>query len=370
MDRISELPKHILQRILYFLSQKDAVRTSVLSKSWSYIWCTRPNLVSSYNDSKENKQEFLTTVEQNLQRYCDQRMCLEEFSLLIILDNHEYVSLLEKWIPTLKNMGVKKFRLSIYWKYSRQLPSVVFEAESLQDLHMEGFTLDQTTIGRNVLSKHLKRLLLVKVEIEDGVFQKIISSCPLIETLSLESCERLRNIKVNNLLRLKKFHFSSTPKEECCIEIYPASLEIINIGHADVSFPKGAEFQNLKSLFLNHVILTSFDNFSSCKFPSLVNLCISHCDGLDESTEESHLFLDAPNLNTFVYHGWFNLSFSIATTSREWSSTLYLLMRDDPSLWLLKLRKLLESLSRSKISLTIFQFHINAEDIFIENRDL
>ncbi|EYU30197.1 hypothetical protein MIMGU_mgv1a024274mg, partial [Erythranthe guttata] len=263
MDMISELPKHILQRILYFLSQKEAVRTSVLSKSWGNIWCTRPNLDFLFNNFRDNKQEFLNTVEKNLQRYCDQRMCLEEFSLRIILDNHESVSFLEKWIPTLKNMGVKKFRLSIYWKYSRQLPSVVFEAESLQDLHMEGFTLDQTTIGRNVLSKHLKRLLLVKVEIEDGVFQKIISSCPLIEILLVKSCKTLRNIKVNNLLRLRKFHFSSRPDEKCSIEIHPASLETINIGHADVLFPKGAEFQNLKSLCLNHVMLTSFDNFSS-----------------------------------------------------------------------------------------------------------
>ncbi|XP_012845988.1 PREDICTED: F-box/LRR-repeat protein 13-like [Erythranthe guttata] len=248
MDRISELPKHILQRILYFLSQKDAVRTSVLSKSWRNIWCTRPNLDLSDINFKKFKQEFLSTVEKNLQRYCDRRMCLEEFGLRMFLGNHESVSLLEKWIPSLKNMGVKEFRLSIYWKYSRQLPSVVFEAESLQDLHVEGFMLDQTTIGRNVLSKHLKNLHLEKVDIEDGVFQKIISSCPLIETLSLESCERLRNIKVNTLLRLKKFYFESAPHEKCSIEIHPASLETIKIEFADVSFPKGIVQENLVQL--------------------------------------------------------------------------------------------------------------------------
>ncbi|EYU30195.1 hypothetical protein MIMGU_mgv1a023850mg, partial [Erythranthe guttata] len=316
MDRISELPKHILQRILYFLSQKDAVRTSVLSKSWRNIWCTRPNLDLSDINFKKFKQEFLSTVEKNLQRYCDRRMCLEEFGLRMFLGNHESVSLLEKWIPSLKNMGVKEFRLSIYWKYSRQLPSVVFEAESLQDLHVEGFMLDQTTIGRNVLSKHLKNLHLEKVDIEDGVFQKIISSCPLIETLSLESCERLRNIKVNTLLRLKKFYFESAPHEKCSIEIHPASLETIKIEFADVSFPKGAEFHSLNSLYMNNVILSSFDDFSSCKFPSLDNLVISYCDGLNKSREETHLFIDAPNINTFQYYGFRKPSISFATTSR------------------------------------------------------
>ncbi|KAL7110868.1 hypothetical protein ACP275_05G052900 [Erythranthe tilingii] len=377
MDRISELSDDVLQRILYFLSQKDAVRTSVLSKSWREIWCTRPNLDLSDTNFKE---EFLSTVDKTLQRYCDQRMCLEKFRLSISLDYSDLKSVwfLEKWIRTLPNMGVKEFRLSIYSKDSRRrrqrrvnLPFLVFEAESLQDLNVEGFTLDRTTIERNILSKHLKKLSLEKVKIEDGVFQKIISSCPLIETLSLKSCKTLRNIKVNNLLRLKKFYFSSSPDEKCSIEIHPASLETINIEYADVSLPKGAEFRNLNSLFMESVKLSSFDHFSSCKFPSLDNLVISNCDGLDESIEESHVFIDAPNINTFEYHGLLIPSFSFATTSRQWSSTLSLFLVDAPSLWLLKLHKLLESLTPSEISLSIWQsLDINAEDIFKENHDL
>ncbi|KAL7097084.1 hypothetical protein ACP275_10G120800 [Erythranthe tilingii] len=43
-DDISDLPQGLLQRIVYFLSQEEVVRTSILSKSWCYVWCTRPNL--------------------------------------------------------------------------------------------------------------------------------------------------------------------------------------------------------------------------------------------------------------------------------------------------------------------------------------
>ncbi|EYU30193.1 hypothetical protein MIMGU_mgv1a021686mg, partial [Erythranthe guttata] len=376
MDRISELSEDILQRILSLLSQEEAVRTSVLSKSWREIWCTRPNLDLSDTNFKE---EFLSTVEKTLQRYCDQRICLEKFQLSMSLDYSDLKSIwfLEKWIQALTNMGVKEFRLSIYSKDSRRttgrvkLPSVVFEAEFLQDLHVEGFMLDRTTIERNILSKHLKKLHLEKVNIEDRIFEKIITSCPLIETLSLESCKRLRNIKANNLLRLKKFSFSSSFDEKCSIEIHPASLETIKIEYADVSFPKGAEFHSLNSLYMERVMLFSFDDFSSCKFPSLDNLVILYCDGLDESIEESHVFIDAPNINTFGYHGLLIPSISFATTFRQWSSTLFLFFTDDPSLWLLQLHKLLESLSRSEISLSIWQsVSINAEDIFKENNDL
>ncbi|EYU17874.1 hypothetical protein MIMGU_mgv1a021484mg [Erythranthe guttata] len=202
MDRISELPKDILQTILYFLSQKEAVQTSVLSKSWRDIWCT---------------QEFLSTIETTLRRYCDQMMCLEEFRLSISVgySDHISVSFLERWIPTLKNMGVKDFRLFVCSKNSGKrelvikLPIVVFDADSLQDLHVEGFMFDQQTIGRNVVSKHLKKLHLERVIIDDMIFKKIIASCPLIETMILKSCKALRNINANNLLHLKNFTFSS-----------------------------------------------------------------------------------------------------------------------------------------------------------------
>ncbi|KAL3634873.1 hypothetical protein CASFOL_021927 [Castilleja foliolosa] len=36
MDRLTRLPQPILHNILSLLSQKDAIQTSVLSKSWRY----------------------------------------------------------------------------------------------------------------------------------------------------------------------------------------------------------------------------------------------------------------------------------------------------------------------------------------------
>ncbi|EYU30182.1 hypothetical protein MIMGU_mgv1a026803mg [Erythranthe guttata] len=148
MDMISDLPKDILQRILYFLSQEDAVRTSVLSKSWRNIWCTRPNLDFSIYAFKENKQEFLTAVDKTLQLYCYQSLCVEEFRLSILLDRDFYeesISLLEKWIPLLTNMGTKEFRLWIgtqSYPGVMHLPPVVFEAEPLKDLRVRGFIRD------------------------------------------------------------------------------------------------------------------------------------------------------------------------------------------------------------------------------------
>ncbi|KAL7110854.1 hypothetical protein ACP275_05G052100 [Erythranthe tilingii] len=63
MDMIFELPKVMLHRIPYFLSQEEAVRTLALSKSWRNIWCTRPNLDFSEDSFEGRKEEFLSPWE-------------------------------------------------------------------------------------------------------------------------------------------------------------------------------------------------------------------------------------------------------------------------------------------------------------------
>ncbi|KAL7110871.1 hypothetical protein ACP275_05G053200 [Erythranthe tilingii] len=311
VDRISELPKDILQRILYFLSQEYAVRTSVLSKLWRSNWRTRPNLDFSDNTFRGNKKKFLSVVDKNLQLYRDQNLCLEEFHLSISLtySDRKSVPFLEKWIPLLTAMGVKKFRLSIQYEYYKsavrvQLPRVVFGEESLQDLHAERFVLEQEAIERIALSKHLKKLRLEEVYVKDDTLQTII--------------------------------------------IYPTSLETLEISRSNIPFHKGADFRNLKDLSLC-LVESSLDNLSSCEFPSLKRLNLRYCDGL----KESHISIDAPNMVCFGYAGCFIPSISFTTTSAEWNTYICLDPNDASSSWFVKLKALLESLSQSNICLAI-----------------
>ncbi|KAL7149617.1 hypothetical protein ABFS83_05G053300 [Erythranthe nasuta] len=392
MDRISDLPRDILQRILYFVSQKDAVRTSVLSKSWRYTWCTRPNLDFSEATFKGKKQEFLSFVDNTLQQYRYQRLCLDEFHLRISLDDylkHESVSLLEKWIPILTTMGVKESRLSICSEDYNDMPSVVFRADSLQQLHVEGFDMERDAVPTIILSKHLKKLHLQRVHIEGKIFRKILSSCPLIETMHVEECWGLRSIKANNLRRLKDFSFEGNDEEDerCSIEIYPASLETIKIRFVNISFDKGAEFRNLIDLDLCDVE-SSLVRLFSCEFPSLRRLTLSYCDGVNEESsldrphlcrfpsleflkivnsggfEKIQIVIDAPNILYFEYRGNFIPSISFVTICREWKSKIDLY---ECSLSLLKLDELLKSLSQSEISLMIDNTDIIRENIPVQD---
>ncbi|KAL7149603.1 hypothetical protein ABFS83_05G052300 [Erythranthe nasuta] len=374
VDKISELPEGILQGIFSLLSQEEAVRTSVLSKSWRNIWCTRPNLDLSDVTFKGNKHQFLSVVNTALELYYDQRMCVDEFRLCVSVghSDHEFVYLLEKWVRTLTNMSVKKFCLRNSSKDRNglvELPPVVLGAESLQHLHVENFMLNRNAIRRLVIFKHLRSLRLDGVLINDDIFKKIISRCPLVENICVDECIGLGKIEFNNLRNLKNFYFSDMDDEHICsIEIHaPYSLETIHILEGDIWFHKGAEFRNLNSLNLIGV-KSSFDHLPSCKFPVLEKLEIRDCDGL----KEIQLFIDAPKIRSFDYYGEFVPSIYIATTSSKWGSDINLWFRhssDASSLWFLKLKELLKSLSQSEISLTFRSIYMNIDmaHVFPEN---
>ncbi|XP_012839453.1 PREDICTED: F-box/LRR-repeat protein 25-like [Erythranthe guttata] len=236
IDRISNLPKDILHRILFLLSQED-----LLSKSWRYIWCTRPNLDFSDIEFNGNKQDFPSTVDKTLQQYYDQGLSLEKFRLYLSLlgkdySYHESVLLLHKWIPLLKAMGVKEFCLSILFDHTSgitDMPSVVFKAESLELLHLNRCNLGQN-IPENIPFVRLRVLRLSNVSVENEVFEKIISSCPLLTTMSLDGCKGLKTIKLEKKIHKHLKHFTfinlmNRTAEKCNIEIDIPTLETIEI---------------------------------------------------------------------------------------------------------------------------------------------
>ncbi|EYU44102.1 hypothetical protein MIMGU_mgv1a022741mg [Erythranthe guttata] len=357
-DRLLDLPKDILHRILYFLYQEAAVRTSVLSKSWRYIWCTRPNLYFADNDFKGNEHNFLLTVDNTLQRYRDQNLCLEEFDLHISMpckyySDHELVSLLEKWVPLLTSMGVKEFYFAIILKDSVgviiDLP-VILKAEPLRILCLYNCNLGRCT-PENIPFVRLQELELINVLIEKETLHKIITSCPLLTRLSLEDCEGLKTVKLEKKLHKYLKHFSfmkhdAHKTEECSIEIDVPTLETISISGSKILF-QCHKFCNLKSLSLFEVEICS------------------------NSIEQSQLLcIDTPNVEFFDY--WEPVIPSICCTPTSGRSNLRFHMRDDDvddaRSWFLRLSKLLQALRRSEISLNIF--HRSFEDVHIDEDDL
>ncbi|KAL3635004.1 hypothetical protein CASFOL_022058 [Castilleja foliolosa] len=379
-DRLSQLPQPILHHILSLLSQKEAVQTSVLSKSWRYLWHGRFSVEFRGDDlclNKKKKKKIWCFVDKTLQRYLDQNLSLQKF--FFDIECEVDFELLQKWIPVLiMNMGLRSLSLIFDWNHNSTidfpLPLVVFQSESLVELHLQWCNLNTLKPTDCVMLNNLQTLRLHYVDITDEIFEKIISGCPLIENLDLSWCTLLSSIKLHKHHNIKDFGSSGNGLIEFENTHTLESVRIQNFSRGWFLPLKKMHFPHLKSLDLYKVQLPAdiFDNFSSF-FPCLNELILNGCKGLKEfrllsssikrltiimgTRNRIKAFIDTPNILYFEYsdNGYLP-SIKFGTTSNEWKSEIslwYKLSRSnkDAKAWFLKVNKLLKALSQSHITL-------------------
>ncbi|KAG8382807.1 hypothetical protein BUALT_Bualt05G0116100 [Buddleja alternifolia] len=355
--------------------------------------------------------EFHSLLNNTLQGYHDRKLRINEFKLRFLeLYDSESVSLLEKSILIAIHMGVKTFHLhtNIY-HFSRavfeaesfielslkgcrylhtniyHLPCAVFEAESFIQLSLMGCGLDH---DKAIMFKHLKVLKLFDVYIAETTFQRIISSCPLIEDMELVECEGLRSINVNDLKNLHRFYFVYYDVRESWIEWGVTNLESITICSCTNWFQlhRLKEFPNLKYLSLTKVNLSGISLYHFMwYFPSLENLKFSNCYGFEEidimSDSIQYISLkginksikariDAPKILSFEFSGSIPPTLSFAKTYTMSKSDIRLDLDDASSLLWLKLSEMLTRLSYHDQKLRINAFELRFPELDYESVSL
>lgn len=68
IDRLSHLPKDVLNQILVWLPMRDLVRSSILSRKWKYAWSSVPDLIFDRECqlALRGKQNLLNVVDRVL----------------------------------------------------------------------------------------------------------------------------------------------------------------------------------------------------------------------------------------------------------------------------------------------------------------
>ncbi|KAL3637216.1 hypothetical protein CASFOL_019515 [Castilleja foliolosa] len=306
MDMISELPQPILHHILSFLSERYATQTSVLSKTWLDVWSTRPKIELCEGNFPWRSKLFLPALDNLFQRYHDLNLSIQELSLMMVVDS-ESVLVLNKWIPI-----VNVFSLHIFSYCNSNIPYSVLVAESLKKLCMENCTLSDRNPPSVGKFTNLQTLHLVSVIIEDNALVKMVSTCPRLKSLTLDSM-KLSNDSLNL--------FSSN---------HMPSLEYLDLQRC-----YGFTEFHLVSRSIKHLIMIINTNWK---------------DHVEKVT------ILAPSILYFKYSSSFIPSICFTTTSdHEWKSEIDLSFEkvDADSSWFVKLNKLLSALSRSEISLTL-----------------
>ncbi|MED6144450.1 hypothetical protein PIB30_015659 [Stylosanthes scabra] len=205
MDRISCLPDSILCDILLYLTTKEAVCTSILSRRGRHLWKDLERNADSYPI-----QKFRLT--------CD--------------TSEESIS---TWLDVVIGPHLQELYLHLFLSnVSITLPEGLFTCPSLKSLVLkEGIHFFD---GFKVSNVYLPSLKNLEVEIPFVDFDELLSGCPAIENLTLDLkiyCFCIRKLHMPHTLKsltfLEPSYFYEETQEICVRETYTLSLEYMNL---------------------------------------------------------------------------------------------------------------------------------------------
>ncbi|XP_015972638.1 F-box/FBD/LRR-repeat protein At1g13570 [Arachis duranensis] len=196
-DRLSCLPGHVIDQILSHLPLREAVRTSVLSSKWRYKWATLPNLVFDNQCHSVASQDH-SDIKNKLLRIIDHVLLLHAGAINKFKLSHRDligVTDIDRWSLHLTRRSVKEFVLEI-WKGQRyKIPSCLFACQSLVHLELFNCWLKPPSTFQGF--KNLKSLDLQHVTLAQDVFENLISSCPMLERLTLMNFDGFANLNID-----------------------------------------------------------------------------------------------------------------------------------------------------------------------------
>ncbi|KNA23557.1 hypothetical protein SOVF_023660 isoform A [Spinacia oleracea] len=206
LDIISNLPDHIIAHIISFLPTEEAIRTSILSSKWKYLWKGISSV--SLQGTQSDPDRFANLVEHVLNN------CKSTNFLSINLSCPDNIGLsrINAWISTALSCKIEKLLL-YFRKYfpdrsEPPLPKCVLDCSTLIVLKLDSY-FDLCIPESIVCFPHLKLLdFNVILPDQDRVMHQLLSSCPVLEELSvsclLDFCKvRKINICIPTLKKLR-----------------------------------------------------------------------------------------------------------------------------------------------------------------------
>ncbi|CAA0808569.1 Putative F-box/FBD/LRR-repeat protein [Striga hermonthica] len=182
IDRLSSLPDEVICHILSFLPTKRSVTTSVLGRSWRFLWAHVPCLnfnVRNFDFWKEETQ-VLDIIHQVILQHKAERM---DTLTLCDLNCNQYQ--LETWITTAIDCSIRKLHLQLKID---TIPRSLFISKNIVDLKLRDLCSRVSLSAMdNVSLPSLKKFQVSNVVCEnDDALPHFLSGCPSLEELIME----------------------------------------------------------------------------------------------------------------------------------------------------------------------------------------
>ncbi|WZY75696.1 hypothetical protein YC2023_022080 [Brassica napus] len=271
MDRLSQLPDDLLIKILSFVPTKGVVATSILSKRWLSLWTLVPSLV--FEDFSEEEDDEINEIHvRSLSQFVSGTLLLHKAAVLerFHLNSASECSAWEigLWVRIAVDRFVRDLKISFcYDHFLVNLPNRLFRCETLETLQLRWVILSEVPCRLSFPSLTKLRLLSVKYS-DDESFSRIVSNCPILDDLVVETCHgdnvatftvnlpSLQSLSVRNTVR-------DSPPDDHLFVIHSQSLKQLNIvnyfGELKLigNLPKLVE-ANLQSMSYHTNVLESF----------------------------------------------------------------------------------------------------------------
>ncbi|XP_058775538.1 F-box/FBD/LRR-repeat protein At1g13570-like [Vicia villosa] len=252
-DLISDLPDGIIETILIHLPIRDATRTSILSTRWRNIWCSISHLVfdeksfpiSVGNGHGQGRQLLHERVVKFISKVLlvhqgpIHKFQITHRSLLTFLE-------MDEWILFLSRNGVKDLTLDFGVYEFFIMPTCLFDCEKLTRLELSRCELYPPVSFKGFVN--LKRLDLNQVLISSKAIERLVSTCPLLECLSLKRCDCLA--LTISAPKLKYVHLYGEFKDICLVDM-PLLVELfvsMYMPHDDLDLEQSSNCNFVKFL--------------------------------------------------------------------------------------------------------------------------
>ncbi|GJU07049.1 F-box domain containing protein [Tanacetum coccineum] len=136
-DRLSILPDDLIHKILSFIDIVDAIRTSVLSSRWRYVWATMPYLNFSNENSPFNRTLFSEFVTDVLPRRNNQ---IEVYSVKLSFREMYPEVTLKLFLDYAFSHNVQQLSFSCVLHKNIDFPLYLFRSPNLKYLRLTGVT--------------------------------------------------------------------------------------------------------------------------------------------------------------------------------------------------------------------------------------
>ncbi|KAL1110770.1 hypothetical protein E1A91_D02G011100v1 [Gossypium mustelinum] len=253
-DRISNFPDHIRCHILSFLPIKEAVRTSIISTKWRYLFASISTVVfDTYllcGLTHRNVGSFKNFVDRLLK--FPGQLSLDCFRLradeIASWNDGDHDFDVSGWICGAVCRGVKEIDLYLD-NFCHTLPALLFTCHSLLTLTLTAKDSKIIEVPSEVCLRNLKTLCITNSVLVGDSLNRLISNCHVLEDLAFDECSvadaREVNIQIPSLKSLVLDFFFPAGDSNYVVVINAPNLVYFRYDSVRV---EGYSLSNMKSL--------------------------------------------------------------------------------------------------------------------------